>query len=84
MFVIIVLQKERFDEWDALIAERAEMVMKSQLASNTCKDVFQQCLLGLPENYKECDSYSVSIPTSVGLLTYQARVTVTSCFVYNC
>ena len=60
MFVIIVLQKERFDEWDALIAERAEMVMKSQLASNTCKDVFQQCLLGLPENYKECNSYSVS------------------------
>lgn len=55
--------QDRFDYWDAMIAERVDMVMKSEIATIMCHPGLLRCIANIPDNYTECSIHEQMVYT---------------------
>ncbi|WAQ94149.1 hypothetical protein MAR_006620 [Mya arenaria] len=49
--------QDRFDYWEALVVERVDMVMNSEIAADMCRPEIRPCLDTVIENFRDCDAF---------------------------
>ncbi|KAL4222827.1 hypothetical protein ACF0H5_018867 [Mactra antiquata] len=49
--------RDRFDYWDALIAERVDMIMVSDISTSMCHSEMNPCITKTVQNFKNCSMY---------------------------
>ena len=55
--------QDRFDYWDALIAERVDIIQKSNISTAMCDHDVRMCIARIPANYTSCSPQRFKVMT---------------------